>query len=163
MDEVLREKKENMLKEKAIDTLNKLVQVNNYRMEGYEKTSEHSVETDLHTMFSNFANTSRKCNQELIGEIKDLGGTPVEGTNTTDKFFRAWIDVRAALSGNDRKAIFDSCVLGEEKAIESYKNVLRDDIEYLNSEQQTMLGAHLAMLREDYKKVKLMRDDLVEA
>ncbi len=163
MDEILREKKENMLKEKAIDTLNKLVQVNNDRIAGYEKASENTVETDLQSLFSNFANTSRKCNQELIGEIKDLGGTPVEGTNVTDKFFRAWKDVKAALSGNDRKSIFDSCILGEEKAVEEYKNVLGADIEYLNSEQQTMLGAHLAMLRDDYNKIKSIRDTLVEA
>lgn len=163
MDEVLREKKENMLKEKAIDTLNDLVQVNNNRIEAYEKASENTNETDLQSLFSNFTKTSRTCNQELNGEIKALGGNLVEGTKASGKFFRAWLDVRAALSGDERKAIFDSCVFGEEKAVESYKNVLGDDIEHLNSEQQTMLGAQLASLRDDYNKVKSMRDALVEA
>ncbi|CAN5134298.1 hypothetical protein BH23BAC3_BH23BAC3_20060 [soil metagenome] len=163
MDEVLREKEENMLMEKAIDTLNDLFQLNNDRIEGYEKALENTEEDDLKALFSNFINTRRKCNQELSGEIKALGGTPVERTKTSGKFFRAWIDVRAALSGNERKAVFDSFVFGEEKAIESYKNVLGDDIEYLNSEQQTLLGAQLDSLRNDYNKVKSMRDALVEA
>jgi len=163
MDEVLKEKKKNMLKEKTVDTLNDLVQVNNDRIEAYKKALEHTDEADLEALFTNFINTSRNCNQELSGEIKALGGTPVEGTKASGKFFRAWLDVKAALSGNERKVVFDSCISGEEKAAESYKNVLGDDIEHLNSEQQTMLGAQLASLRDDYNKVKSKRDDLVEA
>lgn len=163
MNEVLREKSENMKMEKTVDTLNSLVQVNNDRIEGYETASENTSETDLKTLFINFAKTSRKCNQELTGEINALGGTPVEGTKSTGKFFRAWMDLKAALSGDERKAIFNSCVYGEEKAIETYKNVLENDVEHLNSEYQTIIGAQLASLRSDYTKIKSMRDALIEA
>jgi hypothetical protein len=32
-------------------------------------------------------------------------GTPEEGTRITGKFFRVWMDVKAALTNKDRKAI----------------------------------------------------------
>ncbi len=151
-----------MENEKTIEVLNTLIQINNDRIEGYESASKETEEQDLKTFFSELSKTSQQCNQELGEEVNKLGGTPTDGTKTTGKFFRVWMDVKAALSGNDRKAILNSCEYGEDVAKDTYEDVLNDDSDDLTTEQQTMIKAQHSLLKADHDKVKLMRDNLVE-
>lgn len=144
--------------EKTIDVLNALVQINNDRIKGYETASKETDEYDLNSLFASFCNTSNKINQELSDEINKLGGQPTDSTKVSGKFFRAWMDVKAALTGKDRKAILDSCEYGEDQALNTYQEVLKNDREHLTNAQQTMIQAQHALLKADHDKVKLMRD-----
>ena len=117
----------------------------------------------MKTLFAQFSYTSQKCKQELSNEVTKLGGTPAEGTLTTGKFFRVWMDVKAALTGKDRKAILNSCEYGEDIAKETYKKVLENDLENLNAEQHSMIKAQHTLLVADHDKVKSLRNALVEA
>lgn len=147
-----------MENEKTIDVLNTLITINNDRIEGYETASKETEEQDLKTLFAQFSSTSQKCKQELETEIIKLGGEPTEGTKTTGKFFRVWMDVKAALTGKDRKAILNSCEYGEDVAKDTYKKALENDLEDLNAEQQTMIRAQHTLLKADHDQVKSMRD-----
>lgn len=147
-----------MNKEKTIDVLNTLITINNDRIEGYETASKETEEHDLKTLFAQFSATSQKCKRELANEVSALGGTAAEGTKTSGKFFRVWMDVKAALTGKDREAILNSCEYGEDVAKDTYKKALENDLENLNAEQQTMIRAQHALLKADHDKVKSMRD-----
>ncbi len=144
--------------EKTIGVLNTLITINNDRLEGYETASKETEEQDLKTLFEQFTSTSQKCKQELTNEISRLGGTAAEGTLTTGKFFRVWMDVKAALTGKDRKAILSSCEYGEDVAKDTYEKVLKNDLENLNAEQQAMIKAQHTLLKADHDSVKSMRD-----
>lgn len=152
-----------MEKEKTIDALNTLVEINNDRIEGYEKAIENTEERDLKDLFSEFKDTSRKCLSELKSEITKFGGEVTEGTNTSGKFFRAWMDFKSALTGKDRKAILNSCEYGEEQADETYQEVLDDESEHLSPQQQTMVNAQHNLLKIDQNRIKSMLNTLVEA
>jgi uncharacterized protein (TIGR02284 family) len=152
-----------MENEKTIDALNTLVQINNDRIEGYETASKETEEHDLKTMFAQFTKTSEKNNQELSTEITRLGGTPTDNTKNTGKFFRVWMDVKAALTGKDRKAILNSCEFGEDEALETYEDVQENDAERLSAEQKSMISSQYDLLKTDHNTVKTMRDALVEA
>ena len=147
-----------MENEKTIDVLNNLIQINNDRIEGYETASKETEEQDLITFFGELTQTSLHCKNELSHEVTRLGGIPTDSTKTTGKFFRVWMDVKAALTGKDRKAILNSCEYGEDIAKDTYKKALENDIENLNVEQQTMIKAQHALLGADHDKVKSMRD-----
>ena len=103
-----------MENEKAIDVLNTLVEINNDRIEGYETATKETNEPDLKVLFTKLAETSQDCRIELEREVELLGGTPAKGTKVSGKFFRAWMDVKAAITGKDRKAILESCEYGED-------------------------------------------------
>ena len=152
-----------MNNEKTIEVLNTLVQINNDRIEGYETASKETEEQDLKSFFGQLTKTSQSCRQELTGEITKLGVTATEGTKTTGKFFRVWMDVKAALTGKDRKAILNSCEYGEDVAKGTYEKVLENDSEHFTAEQQDMIKAQHTLLKADHDKVKSMRDALVEA
>jgi uncharacterized protein (TIGR02284 family) len=151
-----------MKNEKSIDVLNKLIEINNDRIEGYQTASDETKESDLKELFSKLSNTSAKCREELILEVARLGGEPIQGTKTTGKFFRAWMDVKAALAGNDRKAILNSCEFGEDVAVSTYAKVLKDDANNLTIEQQGMVTLQQRQIKSDHDTVKALRDQLVE-
>ena len=149
--------------ENTIAVLNTLITINNDRIEGYETAAKETEEQDLKILFAQFSSTSQKCKTELINEVSKLGGTAAEGTKVSGKFFRAWMDVKAALTGKNRKAILNSCEYGEDKAKDTYEKALENDSEYLNAEQQTMIKAQHTLLVADHDKVKMMRDAAVTA
>ena len=151
-----------MNKEKTIEVLNTLVQINNDRIDGYETASKEADETDLKTLFSHFTETSLKCNTELVAEVNRLGGKPTEGTTTSGKFFRVWMDIKSAVTGSDRKAIINSCEYGEGWATDTYEKALKDDSEHLTTEQKAMIKAQHGLLKADHDKVKSMHDALAE-
>ena len=149
-----------MEKEKAIEVLNTLITINNDRIEGYETASKETEELDLKTLFAIFISTSQKCKQELISEVHTLGGEVAEGTKISGKFFRVWMDVKAALTGKDRKAILNSCEYGEDEALDTYEEALENGLEHLSAVQQTMVIAQRSLLRADHDHVKALRDAL---
>lgn len=147
-----------MKNEKRIAALNELIEINNDRVEGYETASKETKAADLKNLFSGFTNTSQKNLFELRTEVTRLGGQPEEGTRITGKFFRAWMDVKAALTGDDRHAILSSCEFGEDKAQEAYDHVLENHNDELSSEQLEMVRKQQYALRADHDKVKSLRD-----
>ena len=147
-----------MENDKTIDALNQLIEINNDRVEGYETAAKETDSEDLKNLFSGLQNTSQRNLSELRGEVSRLGGKPEEGTRVTGKFFRAWMDVKAALTGNDRGTILNSCEFGEDKALETYENVLEDSGSGFSAEQREMVRKQQSSLRADHDKVKALRD-----
>ena len=151
-----------MDKEKSITELNKLVEINNDRIEGYETANKETEEGDLKFLFSELIETSLKCRTELVNEVHRMGGTPSEGTKVSGKFFRVWMDVKAALTGKDRKAILNSCEFGEDAAVNTYEKAISNS-EDLNEQQLTMVRAQYALIKSDHDKIKELRDVLEHA
>ncbi len=143
----------------AIDVLNSLIVINNDRIEGYETASKETEEPDLKKLFTQFISTSQKCKQELVREVNTLGGVEAEGTKVSGKFFRVWMDVKAALKGKDRKTILNSCEYGEDKALETYNNALGND--HLSVDQRIMINSQKTLLKADHDHIKVLRDALV--
>ena len=150
-----------MENEKSIEVLNTLIQINNGRIEGYETAGKETEEEELKDLFDEFVTTSQKCKQELSREVILLGGTPTDDTKLSGKFFRVWMDVKAALTGKDRKAIISSCEYGEDMAQDTYHNVLEDNADDLTSNQRIMVEEQLVLLKADHDTVKEMRDMVV--
>lgn len=152
-----------MHNEDTIEVLNSLIIINNDRIEGYETATKETEEHDLKSLFARFISSSQKCKQELVLEVRTLGGDTAKGTKTSGKFFRVWMDVKAALTGKDRKAILNSCEFGEDEAQDTYENVLLNEAEHLNEKQKDMIVKQKSLLRADHDHVKALRDALVDA
>jgi uncharacterized protein (TIGR02284 family) len=149
--------------EKTIEALNKLITINHDRIEGYQTASSETEESDLKLFFGEMSLTSQSCLNQLVDAVTVLGGSPSEHTKISGKFFRVWMDVKAALTGRNRKLILESCQFGEDQAREIYEKVLTDDLEQLGTQQQKMIIAQLSQLNLDHDKVNAMFDKIVEA
>jgi uncharacterized protein (TIGR02284 family) len=152
----------NKQSKELVNELNKLVEINNDRVEGYKKALKETEDYDLKELFKNMVDHSFKFKNELADLILKAGGEPTQGTRTSGKLYRAWMDVRAALTKKDREAIVSSCEFGEDAALEAYDEVLSGEV--LSKDQsltaRNLVLAQKEMLRQDHDRIKVLRDSL---
>ncbi len=150
-----------MKNEKTITALNHLIELHNDRIEGYESATNETREVELKPLFLRFARTSIDCRAELVLEVTRLGGAPAGGTQIAAKFNRIWVNLKTALSNNNQTIILGSLEQGEDVALKSYTDILKDGMEYLNPAQQRLLEEQYLMLKLDHDAVKELRDKLL--
>lgn len=144
-------------KEDIVDVLNGLVEINNDRIEGYQKASDETKDADLKSLFAAMADQSRTLRQQLSEEVIRLGGTPKEGTTSSGKLYRIWMDIRAALSTNDRKAVLSNCEFGEDAALEAYDKALKDE-DLQGSFDSGLVKNQRDELQKSHNKIRTLRD-----
>lgn len=140
---------------KEVGVIKDLIIINNDRYEGYSTASKETKDSDLKTMFDRFSNQSKQFNTELRRFISGED-SPGDETLTSGKIYRAWMDVRAAVSTNDRKAVLSSCEFGEDVALGEYKSALKE--EEISEEIRITIRKQKDALQEAHNTVKSMRD-----
>ncbi|MET0466325.1 MAG: PA2169 family four-helix-bundle protein [Chitinophagaceae bacterium] len=145
--------------EQTAEVLNDLIQINNDRIEGYEKASKETApgDADLRALFDSMAAESRSYVSELTQQVSISGNEPADGTTVKGKIYRAWMDVKATFTGKDRKAILASCEYGEDAAQKAYDQALATDAE-LPTDLRQLITDQKASLRKSHNKIKAMRD-----
>ena len=143
--------------EKLVDVLNNLIIINNDRVEGYEKAADESEDMVLETLFLSMAKDSSKFASALAIEVASIGGKVATGTSTAGDFYRIWMDVKAAVTGKDRKSILSSCETGEDVALKAYEEALRSDAE-INSELRQILLDQKDTIKVSHDEIKGLRD-----
>ncbi|MBC7642214.1 MAG: PA2169 family four-helix-bundle protein [Flavobacterium sp.] len=146
--------------QKTIDCLNTLIIINNDRIEGYQTAQKETDNIDLNKLFSDFQSTSFNCKSELVVEVKKLNGEPNQGTRVTGKFFRVWMDVKSALTGNNKKFILESCLYGENVALEVYKDILIQHIDETSKKIQDLLNKQYALLKENHETIQNLLNNI---
>jgi uncharacterized protein (TIGR02284 family) len=145
------------LNEKTAEVLNDLIQINNDRIQGYEKAAEETSvkDADLRSLFNEMIEESRLIVSELSSQVLRKGEELAEGTTMKGKIYRAWMDVKATFSGNNRKTILASCEYGEDAAQKAYAEALNEDIP---AEIRLLLTQQKSNLKKSHDKIKRMRD-----
>ncbi len=140
------------------EILNDLIQINNDRIVGYEKAMEElkPEDADLKSLFVKMVGESHKYKMALATEVQVLGEQADQGTTTSGKIYRAWMDVKAAFTGHDRKTVLSNCEFGEDAAQKAYKMALDEDD--LSSNLRTMITDQKASLRVSHDEIKALRD-----
>ncbi len=100
--------------EKKAKALGELVIINNDRYEGYNKAAEQTTDADLKSLFTKFSSQSKNFSSDLRKLIPFSEEAPKrDETTVSGKFYRAWMDVKSALTSKDRKAVLSSCEFGK--------------------------------------------------
>ena len=148
-----------MENEKVIGVLNDLVRINHDRVVGYEKAIDElkDEDADLKTLFQRYISESRKYAQELEMEVSRLGGDPADGTTNSGKIYRVWMDLKAAVSGHDRKTVLANCEFGEDAAQKAYDTALNSDVDF-EASIRDLLVRQKATLKSGHDEVKRLRD-----
>ena len=140
------------------EVLNDLVQINNDRIEGYEKARKElkDGDEDLRSLFLNMIEESQKYKLALATEVSALGEDIETGTTTSGKIYRGWMDVKALFTGHDRQTVLNNCEFGEDAAQNAYKMAL--DEEDLPSNIRSLISDQKAALRQSHDEIKRLRD-----
>lgn len=146
--------------DKVIGILNDLIEINNDRIVGYEKGIEElkDGDADLRTLFHRYIQESRGYASELKHEVTRLGGTPTtDATTNSGKIYRVWMDLKAVVTGHDRKTVLNNCEFGEDAAQKAYEMALNGDTE-LEMSLRELLVSQKAKLKVGHDEVKRLRD-----
>ncbi len=148
-----------MEREKVIGILNDLIRINHDRVVGYEKGVDElkAEDADLKTLFQRYITESRQYGQELTQEVNRLGGNPADGTTNSGKIYRVWMDLKAVVTGHDRKTVLDNCEFGEDAAQKAYDTALNSDVE-LEPSIRDLIVRQKAALKVGHDEVKRLRD-----
>ena len=145
--------------ENAVEVLNDLIQINNDRVEGYKRAIKEAdaSDVDLKAIFQRMEDESRQYLAELNREVVKLGGEPASGTTVSGKIYRAWMDVKATFTGNDRLAVLENCEFGEDAAQKAYKEALESD-EDISLDLRQLISNQKASLKVSHDTIKRYRD-----
>lgn len=140
--------------EKTTEILNDLVQINNDRIEGYERALKElkDGDADLKELFSGMIRESTEYKSQLVS----AGANPDNDTTNSGKIYRVWMDVKAVFTGHDRKTVLENCEFGEDAAQKAYDTALSSD--NLPSDVRSLLSQQKQALKASHDRIKLLRD-----
>jgi uncharacterized protein (TIGR02284 family) len=144
----------------TIEVLNDLIQINNDRITGYEKAIKETKaeDEDLKILFATMIAESHRNKIALATEIQTMGAEVENGTTTSGKIYRAWMDVKAVFTGHDRHTVLANCEAGEDAAKKAYRTALEHEAlpayirELLVQQEGALLASHdeIKSLRDQY-------------
>ncbi|MBP8753609.1 MAG: PA2169 family four-helix-bundle protein [Chitinophagales bacterium] len=141
------------------DILNDLILINNDRIEGYEKAIKNLGDgsIDLKATFNQMVDQSRGLKQDLVAEVGKLGGDVADGTTNSGKIYRAWMDVKATFTGDDRQTALNNCEFGEDAAQNAYNEALKDE-DLTDHSARKLVSDQKDKLKRSHDIIKGLRD-----
>jgi uncharacterized protein (TIGR02284 family) len=117
--------------------------------QGYRRSAQDATDNDLKQQFEQLANERSSMAAELDRLIREHGGEPSwkEGS-LTGAAHRMWVDLRTALSRNERQVILEEVARGESAAEEAYDNALR----------QSLPNDVMQVVRQQHRRVRETRN-----
>jgi uncharacterized protein (TIGR02284 family) len=140
------------------NVLNDIIQINNDRIEGYEKAANHikESEADLFNIFNAMAVQSRQFVSELRMQANQSTDVSDDETTVRGKIYRAWMDVKDKFSSNDRKAALESCEFGEDAALRAYDAALEE--QDVTPGLRNVLQTQRSAIKESHDKIRDLRN-----
>jgi len=126
-----------------------LVSTLNDSINGYRDSAEHAESAQLKQLFREMADERSTVAQSLTAEAGRLGGEPDEDGSTAGFLHQRFLDLKAALTGRDDKAIVNEVERGEDYLKEKFEAALASD---------TLSGATRPVIEEAYQSVRRGHD-----
>lgn len=144
--------------QKVAEVLNDLIQINNDRITGYEKALKElkGNDKDLGDIFADYIDQSRNLRNVLGTEVQTLGVKMDDGTTASGKIYRAWMEVKALFTGNDRQTVLNNCEYGEDAAQKAYNEALKTD--KLPAYLFALINRQKDELKKAHDEIKSLRD-----
>jgi uncharacterized protein (TIGR02284 family) len=138
--------------------LNDLVMINNDRIAGYNRAIKELKpgDGDLKLLFDRMIIESQQIKSDLANEIQVLHGDVEKGSSEMGKIYRAWMDVKAVFTGENRHTILSNCEASEDAVQRAYTKALETD--KLPAFLRELLNNQQAMLRFSHDEIKSLRN-----
>jgi uncharacterized protein (TIGR02284 family) len=109
-----------------ITTLNTLIATTIDSITGYEDAAAKSEAGRFAQLFRDRANERQQVVGELRSEVRRLGGNPEDDGSFLGKTHQRFLDLKAAVTGRDEKAIINEVERGEDYLKEKFETALND-------------------------------------
>jgi uncharacterized protein (TIGR02284 family) len=135
----------------TISTLNTLIATTIDSITGYENSAKDIDNPRFAEIFRQRANERQQVVQQLREEVRRLGGNPEDDGSFLGKTHQRFEDLKAAVTGQDEKAIIDEVERGEDYLKEKFETALNSD---------TLQGESRAVVERCYQSVRSGHDQM---
>ncbi len=138
-----------------ITTLNTLTATLIDSVTGYENSAKLIEGKQFGEMFRKRADERQQSVEQLRGEVRRLGGDPEDGGSFLGKVHQRFEDLKAAVSGNDDKAIINEVERGEDYLKEKFETALSSDT--LSSESRAVVEQAFESVRAGHDQISQLK------
>lgn len=144
-----------MQHDKAITTINNLIETCKDGEKGFREAAEGLKSPDIKAKFLQYSQQRAEMSRELQTLVRGMGGDPETSGSMSASLHRGWIDLKAALTGRDEAAILAEAERGEDVAKNAYENALK---EALPPDAQMVVQQQAMHVQQAHDNVKHLRD-----
>src|SRR5215213_3817065 len=134
-----------------ITTLNTLTTTLIDSVNGYRDAAANSESGRFQQLFRTNADERSRVVEELRAEVRRLGGDPEDDQSTMGALHQRWLDLKAAITGRDDKAIINEVERGEDYLKAKFQAALDGD---------TLTGQSRAVVESAYQSVRSGHDQV---
>ena len=109
-----------------ISTLNSLIATTIDSVDGYAEAAKNSDNSQFGALFTSRASERRDVAAQLQREVTNLGGKPEDDGTVLAGAHRVFLNLKAAVTGQDDKAIINEVEAGEDHIKAKFEDALRD-------------------------------------
>ena len=130
----------------------------NDSVNGYRDAAEHVESTEFKELFTQFADQRSRVSADLAAEVRRLGGEPDQDGSTMGGLHQTWLDLKAAITGRDDKAILNEVERGEDYLKEKFEAALGSD--GLAGDSRAVVERAYQSVREGHDKMSSLKHGL---
>ena len=139
----------------VISTLNGLIETCKDGQEGFKTAAEGIKDATIKSLFLEYSQQRAQFVGELQSEVRNLGGDPEKTGSVAAALHRGWMDIKSAVTGKDEHAILAECERGEDSAVSTYQDALK---ETLPGHLASVIQHQLDAIQEAHNRVRALRD-----
>ncbi|MGE5062592.1 MAG: ferritin-like domain-containing protein [Myxococcales bacterium] len=134
-----------------ISTLNTLIATTIDSVTGYENSAKDIDNQRFAEIFRERASERQQVVEQLRAEVRRLGGNPEDDGSFMGKTHQRFEDMKAAITGQDEKAIINEVERGEDYLKEKFETALNGD---------TLSGESRSVVEQCYQSVRSGHDQM---
>ena len=113
-----------MADDAAIETLNTLIETSRDAENGFHAAAQVVDDPSIKGLFAAYSHQRGEFARELEGQVRRRGGAPQQSGSVAGTLHRAVMNIRAAVSGRDERAVIAEAERGEDAAVRAYEAAL---------------------------------------
>jgi uncharacterized protein (TIGR02284 family) len=141
-----------------ITTLNTLTATLIDSVRGYRDAAENSESGRFQQLFRTNADERSRCVEDLRAEVRRLGGEAEDDQSTMGALHQRWLDLKAAITGRDEKAIINEVERGEDYLKAKFQAALDGDA--LTGESRTVVERVFQSVLKGHDQVSSIKHGL---
>ncbi len=145
-------------KSDEITTLNTLTATLIDSVNGYRDAAANSESGRFQELFRNNADERNRVCEDLRAEVRRLGGEPEDDQSTMGALHQRWLDLKAAVTGRDDKAIINEVERGEDYLKEKFETALNRG--HLSGESRAVVEQAYQSVRKGHDQVASIKHGL---
>ena len=141
-----------------ISTLNTLIATLIDSISGYEDAASNSEAGRFQQLFRERASERQQVVEDLRAEVRRIGGSPEDDGSFMGKTHQRFLDLKAAVTGRDDKAIINEVERGEDYLKEKFETALNSGA--LSSESRAVVERAFQSVRSGHDQVSALKHGL---